>query len=157
GLDGELRGMGRRLQAACAEADWQEYGRGLRHLIDKYLRSVPDEPLPGRRGPGEAEQLRNLLHHTLVTAVGTLPRDDAAVHAQTQVLADRLRAWHPGQTLAVIDGQVKDLCQVIGLRVHETSDAEELLRSLFDLLLENVGELLEDGSWLQDQIAAARS
>ena len=72
-------------------------------------------------------------------------------------MADQLKDWQPGQPLAALDGQLKDLCHAIGQASHETSDAQELLRSLFDLLLENVGELLEDGSWLQDQIAAARS
>lgn len=158
GLNGELRGMGQRLQSAYAESDWPGYGRGLRHLVDKYLRAVPDEPLPGHEEiVSEANQLRDLLHHTLVVAVETLLQDDPRTLAQAQAVADPLRQWQPGQSLAALDRQLKDFCQLVGLRAHEANDAHELLRSLFDLLLENVGELLEDGSWLQDQIAAARN
>ncbi|MGS1078236.1 GGDEF domain-containing protein [Pseudoxanthomonas beigongshangi] len=156
GLGGELRGMGQRLQAACADGDWLAYGRAMRQLIDKYIRTIPDEPVPGSDAPSESEQLRGLLHHTLVMAVETLLREDARLHQQTQRMADDLKAWQPGQPLDGLDGQLKDLCHAIGQGSHEASDAQELLRSLFDLLLENVGELLEDGSWLQDQIAAAR-
>ncbi|MCL6713878.1 GGDEF domain-containing protein [Pseudomonas sp. R2.Fl] len=157
GLGGELRGMGQRLQAACADGDWNAYGRAMRQLIDKYIRTIPDEPVPGSGVPSESEQLRGLLHHTLVMAVETLLREDARLHPQTQSVADQLKDWQPGQPLAALDGQLRELCHAIGQASHETRDAQELLRSLFDLLLENVGELLEDGSWLQDQIAAARS
>lgn len=156
GLGGELRGMGQRLQAACADGDWLAYGRAMRQLIDKYIRTIPDEPVPGSDTPSESEQLRGLLHHTLVMAVESLLREDARLYQQTQQLADGLKAWQPGQPLDGLDGQLKDLCHAIGQGSHEASDAQELLRSLFDLLLENVGELLEDGSWLHDQIAAAR-
>lgn len=151
GLPGELRGMGQRLQSAHAEADWPRYGRALRQLVDKYIRTIQDEPVAG-----EAEQLRDLLHHTLALALEALLRDDDVLLPQTHALAMRVRQWQPAQPLDALAGELKDLCQQVGLRTHEVTDAQELMRSLFDLLLENVGELLEDGSWLQDQIAAVR-
>ena len=157
GLGGELRGMGQRLQAACADGDWIAYGRAMRQLIDKYIRAIPDEPLPGSDAPSEPAQLRGLLHHTLVMAVESLLREDARLSGQTRQVADDVKAWDSGQPLAPLEGRIKDLCHAIAQGSHEASDAQALLRSLFDLLLENVGELLEDGSWLQDQIAAARS
>jgi diguanylate cyclase (GGDEF)-like protein len=151
GLPGELRGMGQRLQSAHAEGDWARYGRALRQLVDKYIRTIQDEPVAG-----EAEQLRDLLHHTLAVAMESLLRDDAALLPQTHALADRVKQWQPAQPLTVLSTDLRDLCHQVGLRTHEVTDAQDLMRSLFDLLLENVGELLEDGSWLQDQIAAVR-
>lgn len=151
GLPGELHGMGERLQSAHADSDWPRYARALRQLVDKYIRTIQDEPLSG-----EAEQLRDLLHHLLVAGMEHLLRDDAALLPQAHALADRVRQWQPAQPLAELGSGLKELCQQVGLRTHEVSDAQELMRSLFDLLLENVGELIEDGSWLQDQIGAVR-
>ena len=151
GLPGELRGMGERLQSAHGDNDWPRYGRALRQLIDKYIRTIQDEPLAG-----EAEQLRDLLHHALVGGLESLLRDDAVLLPQAHALADRVRQWQPAQPLDPLGNELKELCQQVGLRTHEVDDAQELMRSLFDLLLENVGELIEDGSWLQDQIGAVR-
>ena len=151
GLPGELHGMGERLQSAHADADWPRYGRAMRQLVDKYIRTIQDEPLSG-----EAEQLRDLLHHLLVGGMEHLLRDDTTLLPQAHALADRVRQWQPAQSLAELGHDMKELCLQVGLRTHEVNDAQELMRSLFDLLLENVGELIEDGSWLQDQIGAVR-
>ncbi|MCH6483259.1 GGDEF domain-containing protein [Pseudoxanthomonas sp. LH2527] len=151
GLPGELHGMGERLQSAHADNDWPRYGRALRQLVDKYIRTIQDEPLSG-----EAEQMRDLLHHLLVGGMEHLLRDDTTLLPQANALADRVRQWQPAQPLAELGNDLKELCQQVGLRTHEVNDAQELMRSLFDLLLENVGELIEDGSWLQDQIGAVR-
>ena len=151
GLPGELHGMGERLQSAHADADWPRYGRAMRQLVDKYIRTIQDEPLSG-----EAEQLRDLLHHLLVGGMEHLLRDDTTLLPQAHALADRVRQWQPAQPLAELGHDMKELCLQVGLRTHEVNDAQELMRSLFDLLLENVGELIEDGSWLQDQIGAVR-
>ncbi|PPJ43402.1 MULTISPECIES: GGDEF domain-containing protein [unclassified Pseudoxanthomonas] len=151
GLPGELQGMGERLQSAHADGDWPRYGRAMRQLIDKYIRTILDEPLSG-----EAEQLRDLLHQLLAGGIEHLLRDDAALLPQAHALADRVRQWQPAQALDPLGADLKELCLQVGLRTHEVNDAQELMRSLFDLLLENVGELIEDGSWLQDQIGAVR-
>lgn len=158
GLGGELRGMGQRLKSAHVETDWQAYGRAMRHLIDKYIRTIQDEPpVSAPPAPSDAERMRDLLHFTLVIGVESLLHEDHEMAMRSQHIADHLRLWQPGQPLEVLDDRLKELCHLIGLRTHEAHDAQALLRSLFDLLLENVGELLEDGSWLQDQIAAARN
>lgn len=151
GLPGELHGMGERLQSAHADSDWPRYGRALRQLVDKYIRTIQDEPLSG-----EAEQMRDLLHHVLVGGMEHLLRDDTLLLPQAHALADRVRHWQPAQPLVELGSELKELCQQVGLRTHEVNDAQDLMRSLFDLLLENVGELIEDGSWLQDQIGAVR-
>jgi len=52
-LPGELGDMGDRLQSAQADADWPRYGRAMRQLIDKYIRTIelhaPDAPPDGDR------------------------------------------------------------------------------------------------------------
>jgi len=158
GLGGELGTIGMRLQNACGAGDWEEYGRTLRHLVDKYLRDMEQQlsPSSAPRPPSDAEQLRDLLHHTVAVALEALLQDDPPMAEQSHAMALSLKQWHPGQPLAPLAQQLKELSFAIGHRARETSDAHDLLRSLFDLLLENVGELLDDGNWLQGQIEAVR-
>ena len=130
GLPGELHGMGERLQSAHADADWPRYGRALRQLVDKYIRTIQDEPLAG-----EAEQLRDLLQHLLVAGMEHLLRDDALLLPQAHALADRVREWLPAQPVDGLGSDLRELCRQVGLRTHEVNDAQELMRSLFDLLL----------------------
>lgn len=151
GLPGELHAMGERLQSAHTDNDWPRYGRALRQLVDKYIRTIQDEPLAG-----EAEQLRDLLYQLLVGGMEQLLRDDGALLPQAHALADRVRQWQANQPIGDLGSDLRDLCRQVGQRTQEVDDAQELMRSLFDLLLENVGELIEDGSWLQDQIGAVR-
>ena len=128
GLPGELRGMGERLRSAHADSDWPRYGRALRQLVDKYIRTIQDEPLSG-----EAEQLRDLLHHLLVGGMEHLLRDDATLLPQAHALADRVRRWQPAQPLSELSADLKELCRQVGLRTHEVNDAQELMLSLIHI------------------------
>ena len=134
GLPGELHAMGERLQSAHTDNDWPRYGRALRQLVDKYIRTIQDEPLAG-----EAEQLRDLLYQLLVGGMEQLLRDDGALLPQAHALADRVRQWQANQPIGDLGSDLRDLCRQVGQRTQEVDDAQELMRSLFDLLLENVG------------------
>lgn len=156
GLHGELAGMGRRLQSACDSEDWTGYGRAMRQLIDKYIRTIDDDPPAVETGPGEAERLRDLLRHTLAMALESLLRKTPQLAEESQALGEQLRRWNPGDDLAPVTQEVKDLCHRVGLRAQDAEEEQAMLLGLFDLLLYNVAELLDDGSWLQGQIAAIR-
>ncbi len=151
GLRGDLRGIGELLRDAHQERDWPRYGRSLRQLVDKYIRTLEDD-IPG----SESEQLRELLQHTLHHAVEAMLGDDPALVSQAHALTDRVRQWARPQPLEPLCTELKALCQQVNARAGEVNDAQDLMRKLFDLLLENVGELIDDGSWLQDQISAVR-
>src|SRR5690606_9172256 len=43
-----------------------------------------------------------------------------------------------------------------GVHAGEAAEHQALMLGLFDLLLENLAELLDDGSWLRGQVAAVR-
>src|SRR5690606_34591756 len=61
-----------------------------------------------------------------------------------------------GQELAPLARRVRELCHQVGVHAGDASEQHALMLSLFDLLLENLAELLEDGSWLQGQVAVVR-
>jgi diguanylate cyclase len=156
GLHGELAVMGRRLQSASDSADWTGYGRAMRQLIDKYIRTIADEPPLAEVGPSDAERLRDLLRHTLVMALETMLRKSPKLTDESQALGDAFKLWRPGDDLAPLAKQLKDLCHQVGLHAQGAEEEQAMLLGLFDLLLHNVAELLDDGSWLQAQIAAIR-
>ncbi|MGD3143487.1 GGDEF domain-containing protein, partial [Xanthomonas oryzae pv. oryzicola] len=154
-LHGELGDMGVRLSAAYAAGDWPGYGRALRQLIDKYIRTIDigDSLAEGRT---EAEQLRDLLRHALGNALATLLQRSPELAEEAQTLASALRHWRPGHELLTLEQRLRELSHQIGLRAEDASEQQNLLLGLFDLLLENVGELLDDRSWLQGQISVVR-
>ncbi|MEE7547261.1 diguanylate cyclase, partial [Xanthomonas sp. Kuri4-1] len=154
-LHGELGDMGVRLQSAYAAGDWLGYGRALRQLIDKYIRTIDtgDSLADGRT---EAEQLRDLLRHALGNALATLLQRTPQLAEEAQTLAAALRHWRPGHELITLEQRLRELSHQIGLRADDVSEQQNLLLGLFDLLLENVGELLDDRSWLQGQISVVR-
>lgn len=151
GLHDELGSLGTYLQSAVKSGDWLAYGRAMRQLIDKYLRHVPLETTAA--GDTDAERLRDLLRHTLAA----LPCKDDALVEERVVLAAAFRSWTPGRDLSALSNRLADLCHRIGLHTQDAEEQITLLVSLFDLLLENVSELLEEKSWLHGQILQVRS
>ncbi len=224
GLHGELGDMGERLETAYAREDWPAYGRAMRQLIDKYVRTVVLERPQGDDAPDETAQLRELLRVTVGVALPPLLADqpelaadaraaDAALAdwqpggslealardlkslaqridirqhdashrdfvdllrivigtallpllegvpelaAQARRLDAALADWQPGDDLDGITRGIRALAQQVDIRAHEGDEQRDLLIDLFNLLLENVSELLDDNSWLHGQIDAVR-
>ena len=69
---------------------------------------------------------------------------------ETVVLWDRAT----GQPLAPVEQHLRELCHQVGVRNDGLQEQHDLLLSLFDLLLQNISELIDGGSWLQGQIGA---
>lgn len=154
-LHGELGDMGRRLRAAFELQDWTAYGRALRQLIDKYIRTI-DVADPGTDGRTEAQRLRDLLRQAIGNALATLLQRSPELVEEAQALGNALRHWHCGQDLSPLEERLRELTHQIGLRAEDASEQQHLLLDLFDLLLENIGELIDDRSWLQGQIGMVR-
>lgn len=154
-LHGELGDMGRRLRVAYDAGDWPGYGRALRQLIDKYIRTI-DVADPLAAGRTQAEYLRDLLRHALGNALATLLQRTPDLVEEAQSLGTALRHWRPGQDLGAMETRLRELTHQIGLRADDAHEQQNLLLGLFDLLLENVGELIDERSWLQGQIGMVR-
>lgn len=153
-LPAELGDMGSRLQSAHAEQDWVRYGRLLRHLIDKYMRTIDQDAVLS--SSDEAERFRNLLGHTLDVGVNSIVEASADLLQENQQIGLLLANWQSGRSMDALSRRVRELCHQIGVRSHSLQEQRDLLLSLFDLLLENVAELLDNSSWLQGQISAVR-
>ncbi|WP_448136672.1 GGDEF domain-containing protein [Stenotrophomonas rhizophila] len=152
-LPGELGDMGLRLQSAQRSADWVSYGRAMRQLIDKYIRTIEQDSPDGQP---DSLRLRELLRHTLGVTVASLLQNMPELREEPAQIAADLRHWHPGQPLQPIKLRLRELTHQIGVRSDGWQEQQELLLSLFDLLLDNIGELLDDSSWLHGQVHAVR-
>ena len=152
-LPGELGDMGLRLQSAQRSADWVSYGRAMRQLIDKYIRTIEQDSPDGQP---DSLRLRELLRHTLGVTVASLLQNMPELRDEPSQIAADLRHWHPGQPLQPIELRLRELTHQIGVRSDGWQEQQELLLSLFDLLLDNIGELLDDSSWLHGQVHAVR-
>ncbi len=153
-LPGELGDMGLRLQSALRSADWVSYGRAMRQLIDKYIRTIEQDSPDGQ---SDTQRLRELLRHTLGVTVASLLQNMPELKDEPARLAADLRQWHPGQPLQPLELRLRELTHQIGVRSEGWQEQQDLLLSLFDLLLENISELLDDSSWLQGQLHAVRA
>ena len=153
-LPGELGDMGLRLHSAHAEQDWQRYGRLLRQLIDKYIRTI-EQDTPGA-GNSESTQLRDLLRDTLDAVLASLLQQAPALGQQAGQMSEELRIWRSGQSLQPIATHLRELCHQVGVRSASLQEQHELLLKLFALLLDNITELLDEQSWLHGQVRTVR-
>ncbi len=151
-LPHELGDMGQRLQVAHDEQDWARYGRLLRQLIDKYIRTI--EPAPSH--DSHADQLRGMLANTLDAVLANLVRHSPELEPQVQHMGQQMRIWRDGQPLEPMARQLRELCHQVGVRGEGMQEQHDLLLGLFAMLLDNITELLDAGSWLQAQIRNVR-
>ncbi len=152
-LPGELGDMGDRLQSAEASADWPRYGRAMRQLIDKYIRTIEQHSPDGQP---ESLRLRDQLGQAVGITVAGLLQHDPLLRDQAVLLAGQWRRWQPGQPLDPLEQAGRELAHQTGVRADAWQERDGLLLGLFDLLLENISELLDDSSWLQGQLGAVR-
>ncbi|RJG00045.1 diguanylate cyclase [Noviherbaspirillum saxi] len=97
--------------------------------------------------------LRELLVRTLTLALGSLLRNAPELAEESEMLASSARNATTEPALNDISARLKQLCFRIELKADDLAEEHELLLRLFQLLLENIGELLEDDSWLSGQLA----
>lgn len=154
-LPGELGSLGRRLQSALREEDWRTCHRLLRQFLDKYLREFA-QSLEDGGALAESDQLRELLRQAMGVALASLLQPLPALADESSALGTELRQWRPGSDLAPLARRVRELCHQVGVHAGETTEQHALMLGLFDLLLENLVELLDDGSWLHGQVAVVR-
>lgn len=154
-LPGELGGLGRRLQSALREDDWRTCNRLLHQFLDKYLRDFAGS-LDAGGALAESDQLRELLRQAVGVALASLLQPLPALADESSALGTALKQWRPGNDLSPLARRVRELCHQVGVHAGETAEQQALMLGLFDLLLENLFELLDDGSWLRGQVAVVR-
>jgi diguanylate cyclase len=152
---GDLGDFGRRFHRAVKTRDWDGYARSLSLLVEKHFRRasaielVADNP--------ESKQLRDLLSRALSFAVASLLNGSPAMAAEAEALGAAVKTAYSDEALNDVAVRLKQLCYQIEIKSGDVAEQQELLLRLFRLLLENVSELLDDGSWMHGQIDAVQN
>jgi diguanylate cyclase len=155
---GEIAELGQRFHRAADIRDWQDYGKTLSEVIDKYLRKTTviemasALPVDGH----QTRMLRELLARALTFAIASLLQDAPELATESESLGSAVKTAQSDNALSEIASRLKQLCYQIELKTGDSSEQQELLFRLFKLLLDNVSELLEDDSWLHGQIAVVQ-
>ncbi|RJG05978.1 GGDEF domain-containing protein [Noviherbaspirillum cavernae] len=99
-----------------------------------------------------ARMLREMLARTLNFAVTSLLQGSPELTKESESLATDINMARTRQALSEIEPRLKQFCFRVEMRSGDIAEERELLLRLFRLLIENIGELLEDDSWLSGQI-----
>ncbi len=170
----ELADSSHHFKRAAKARDWDEYSHHLTLLIEKYTSlsvtvaaatpapaSVPavvaKKPTRLVEAEPQADFLRDLLSRTLIFAVVSLLQHTPELAQESETLAQSVKNATTDPALEDVAGRLKQLCFKIEMMSGDMNEQQELLLRLFKLLLENVGELLEDDSWLRGQIDSVQS
>jgi diguanylate cyclase len=146
----DLSGIGRTFKRAVAARDWDACARTLSQLLERPIETAAiadDEP---------ARMLRDMLSRSLSFAIASLLTENPALAAEAQALGSAVKQADTAHEQQAINLRLKQLCYQIELTGGDAAERQELLLRLFNLLLENVGELLDNDNWLRGQIDAVR-
>jgi diguanylate cyclase len=164
------------LNSAAKSRDWQEYGKQLAQITEKYLKR-PEAATANKTAAASADvpivkisavtaplvdsqqeaMLRDLLSRTLIFAVAALSQASPELAQEAEALGKSVKDADTETKLNEVAAKLKQLCFKIEMKSGEMAEQHELLMRLFKLLLENVSELIEDDSWLHGQIEGVQN
>ncbi|MGE5622576.1 MAG: GGDEF domain-containing protein [Bacillota bacterium] len=132
-------------------------------LVDDEQPSRPDaaEQVPGTHAPRfndtqMTRTLREMLVRTLSFPIPALLQGAQELTAESEALAAAIGSARSKNALAELEPRLKQFCFRVEMKSGDMAEERELLLRLFRLLIENVGELVEDDSWLSGQIAVVQ-
>jgi len=147
------------LEKAVAEKNWEK----TKAVLIGLAKAAPASPLLNSRAPtpaGAAEdildQLRELLAQTLESALVQQWGHVPALVEESRALAQLVRTARDAGELTRFTASLKQFCFRLGLQGEDGVRLQQGLLRLFNLLMENIAELLADDQWLRGQIAVLR-
>lgn len=175
---GEYASFGQRFSRAVKTGNWQDYSKGLTQLTERILAaptapanniSLVDPappPAPVKNislvddGPVEDPRLRilkDLLYRTLSLALTSLLKPNPNLASESEELGNAVKTAGNEAELNQIASRLKQLCFQIELQSGDSAEQHELLLRLFDLLLTNIHDLLDNDNWLRGQIEVVQN
>ncbi|MFP5417515.1 MAG: diguanylate cyclase [Gammaproteobacteria bacterium] len=137
------------LDQSIRKSDWvkcrKQLGQITRQL--KNLTESGDRP--------QAEDLillRDLLSKTLEFGVVTQLANAPKLAEKANQLAVAIRDAHSASTLKQAASGLKSLWVSVELQASDSLDHQETLKRILLLLVENIGELMDDDTWLRGQL-----
>jgi diguanylate cyclase len=154
----ELADFSRVLSRAVADREWDKASKTLATLTQEYLSAPPPrDPVNGGLSEDRtAQTLREMLARVLSFSAAPLVDSAPELVTESESLSMAVKELHSDQALVGIAGRLKHFCLQLELKSADLAKQQELQLRLLGLLLENVGELVEDDSWVQEQIGAVQ-
>ncbi|MEB0139837.1 MULTISPECIES: GGDEF domain-containing protein [unclassified Undibacterium] len=171
----ELETYGHRFSRAAKTGNWDDYSKGLRQLSERIsappaaafalsstaLASSATPPLNTISLVDEAvdpcrKLLQDLLYRTLTLALFSLLKPTPSLASEAEALGVEVKQAETEGALNQVAVRLKHLCFQIELQSGDSAEQQELLLRLFDLLLTNIHDLLDNDNWLRGQIDVVR-
>ncbi|MFL9925900.1 GGDEF domain-containing protein [Herbaspirillum lusitanum] len=163
---GEAGKLGQRLTVSIEVGDWEAYGQELNEFAEQnmYVRSVVPH---GELVPVDLERefirdskkekvLREVLARVLIFNLPSLLPSAPEMANESKSAGQDLKMAFSEPTMNEVVTRIKQLSFQIELKTGDMAQQQELLMRLFQLLLDNIHGLLEQGSWLSGQITAVQ-
>ena len=135
------------LDQAIRNNDWTGCRKQLGHLSRQLKQTAQN----GSQGE-YLVLLRELLAKTLEFGVASQLAHNPKLAAKAQALAAVIREAGSADALRHAASELKSLWVGIELQASDTHDRPEMFKRILLLLIENIGELLDDDTWLRGQL-----
>jgi len=143
------------LNKAIDKGDWRQCSWQLSEIAVQ-LKPQPARPQPAELvespQPDNLALLRDLLAKTLEFGVITQLSHNPRLAEKAQQLAVAVREANNDARLRGAASGLKSLLVSIELQASDVKDQQETLKRILLLLVENIGELLDDDTWLRGQL-----
>ena len=169
---GDLSAFGYRFTRAIAQKNWGDFAQGLQELTRRFGEtpkntattaaadttrsqgiSLVDDPADDPR----PSLLRDLLYRTLSLALTSLLRPNPPLAQESEALGIAVKTAETENQINQLGARLKQLCFQIELQSGDQAEQHELLMRLFDLLLTNIHDLLDNDNWLRGQIEVVKN
>jgi len=174
----DLSTFGHRFSRAVKTGNWDDYSKGLELLTQRIteppaptnqISLVDPAPsvisnstpislvdIPAQDDPCQ-RVLKDLLYRTLTLALSSLLKPNPALATESEALGQAVREANNEPELNQVATRLKQLCFQIELQSGDSAEQHELLLRLFDLLLTNIHDLLDNDNWLRGQIEVVQN
>ena len=164
---GENGLIGTRLTRARDSGDWAQYQRQLLEFAGENWVGRPIVP-HGELMPVDPERefirdskkeklLRELLARVLVFNLYSLLESAPELANESRSCGQQLKTAFSEQVITEVGARIRQLTYQVELKTKDMASQQDLLMRLFQLLLENINGLLEQGSWLSNQIETVQT
>ena len=149
----ELADLVEALNQTVRAGDWTKCRRQLGQITMKLKQQAEKRESKDLRPLSEdMALLRDLLAKTLEFGVVTQLIHSPLLADKAQQLADSLREGHTASGLRSMASGLKTLWVNVENQASDAYDQHETLKRILLLLVENIGELLDDDTWLRGQL-----
>ena len=125
--------------------------------------AAPDPPTPAASPPGgrsapadQVRQLRDLLAQTIDVGLAARLERFPELAGEARALAQQAREMRNADGWVRFAAQLKQLWYRMEVRAESDEDLLNALLRLLGLLVNNIGELVEDDKWVSGQLTAVR-